>query len=395
MEAILAHEVMHVRRRDNLAAAMHMVVQALFWFHPLVWWIGARLVDERERACDADVIRLGSDPRVYAESILTMCQFYVDSPLVCVAGVTGSDLKKRIEQIMQNEAVRSLNTWRKALLLALTVAASLGPIAVGVLNAPRVHAQPPSTDALGPAFTSISVKANTTDDSRSYPWTIGPDGRFAVRNVHLRNVIVAAYRLQGGRLWEGPGWLDADRFDIEAKADGNPSNPQILSMVRRLLADRFNLRVHTETRELPIYALVLARNDASLGSQLRPSVCTDKATAPPAGPYTPAQPPPLMCGMVQTRPGSLAARWVTMEELADHGLSLNMGRVVRDRTGLTGHFDLDASWTPDTRPPGPQAYGVGPATFTALDEQLGLRLAPDTGPVEGLVIDRAGKPVQD
>ena len=84
-----------------------------------------------------------------------------------------------------------------------------------------------------------------------------------------------------------------------------------------------------------------------------------------------------------------------MEELADHGLSLNMGRVVRDRTGLTGHFDLDASWTPDTRPPGPQAYGVGPATFTALDEQLGLRLAPDTGPVERLVIDRAGKPVQD
>ena len=91
VEAILAHEVMHVRRRDNLAAAMHMVVQALFWFHPLVWWIGARLVDERERACDADVIRLGSDPRVYAESILAMCQFYVDSPLVCVAGVTGSD----------------------------------------------------------------------------------------------------------------------------------------------------------------------------------------------------------------------------------------------------------------------------------------------------------------
>ena len=75
-----------------------MVVQAIFWFHPLVWWIGARLVDERERACDEDVIRLGSEPEVYAESILKTCEFYVESPLACVAGVTGSDLKKRIEQ---------------------------------------------------------------------------------------------------------------------------------------------------------------------------------------------------------------------------------------------------------------------------------------------------------
>src|SRR2546426_3533592 len=166
------------------------------------------------------------------------------------------------------------------------------------------------------------------------------------------------------------------------------------TVVAAVVADRFTLLAHNEARELPIYALVLARSDASLGPQLRPSVCTDKAIAPPRGPYTPAQPPPLTCGMFQSRPGSLAARWITMEELADHGLSLFMGRVVRDRTGLTEHYDLDASWTPDTRPPGPQAFGVGPATFTALEEQLGLRLVSDTGPVEGLVIDRAEKPVQ-
>ena len=78
VEAILAHEVAHVRRRDNLAAMVHMAVEALFWFHPLVWWIGARLVDERERACDEDVISRGTEPDVYAESILKTCQFYVD-----------------------------------------------------------------------------------------------------------------------------------------------------------------------------------------------------------------------------------------------------------------------------------------------------------------------------
>ncbi|HEV8348022.1 MAG TPA: M56 family metallopeptidase [Vicinamibacterales bacterium] len=392
VEAILAHELTHVRRRDNLAAAMHMLVQALFWFHPLAWWIGARLVDERERACDAEVIRLGSEPRVYAESILKICQFYIESPLACVSGVTGSDLKKRIEQIMKNDAGATLNTWRKILVTGAAAVAIAGPVAVGMLGAPRLRAQSAAADAIGPAFAVASVTANTSDDSKSYPWTIGPDGRFAVKNIRLQNVIVAAYRLPIGRLWGAPGWLRVDRFDIEARAEGNPSNDQILSMVRRLLADRFNLIAHRETREIPIYALVLARSDGALGPRVTPSACTGKAAAPPPGPYIASQPPPVMCGGAQSRPGSLAARWLTMDELADHGLSPIMGRPVRNRTGLAGHFDLDATWTPDSRPPGPQAFGVGPTTFAALEEQLGLRLVPETGPVDGLVIDRVEKP---
>lgn len=75
LESVIAHELCHVRRHDNLAAALHMLVEAVFWFHPLVWWIGARLVDERERACDEEVVRLGSDPQIYAESILKVCEF--------------------------------------------------------------------------------------------------------------------------------------------------------------------------------------------------------------------------------------------------------------------------------------------------------------------------------
>ena len=104
VDAILAHEIVHVRRRDNLAAALHMLVQAACWFHPLVWWIGSRLLDERERACDEAVVAMGSDPRTYAESILRTCQWYVEAPLVCVAGVTGSNLKRRVEQIMSADA---------------------------------------------------------------------------------------------------------------------------------------------------------------------------------------------------------------------------------------------------------------------------------------------------
>src|SRR5437867_8414411 len=100
LKAIITHELCHVRRRDNLAATLHMLVEAVFWFHPLVWWIGARLVDERERACDEAVLSLGSEPHEYAQGILNVCKLYVESPLVCVSGVTGSDLKRRIHAIL-------------------------------------------------------------------------------------------------------------------------------------------------------------------------------------------------------------------------------------------------------------------------------------------------------
>jgi beta-lactamase regulating signal transducer with metallopeptidase domain len=116
LEAILAHEVWHVRRRDNLTAAMHMLVEAIFWFHPLVWWVGARLVEERERACDEQVLELGSQRQVYAESILKVCEFCVGSPLACVTGVTGADLKKRMVYIMTERIVRKLDFTKKLLL---------------------------------------------------------------------------------------------------------------------------------------------------------------------------------------------------------------------------------------------------------------------------------------
>src|SRR5678816_2318185 len=96
VRAILAHELAHVRRRDNLFAAVHMVVEAIFWFHPLVWWIGSRLVEERELACDEEVLRMGCEPTDYVQGILKVCRFYTESPLPCISGVTGADIKKRL-----------------------------------------------------------------------------------------------------------------------------------------------------------------------------------------------------------------------------------------------------------------------------------------------------------
>jgi bla regulator protein blaR1 len=141
VEAILAHEVQHVRRRDNLAAAMHMVVEAIFWFHPLVWWLGTRLVEERERACDEAVLRLGNRPEVYAESILKTCEFCVASPLACVSGVTGADLKQRIVRIMTQRSADKLGFLKKLALVAISTGAVAVPIVAGLIKAPVATAQ--------------------------------------------------------------------------------------------------------------------------------------------------------------------------------------------------------------------------------------------------------------
>lgn len=134
LEGVLAHELWHVRRRDNLTATLHAAVQAVFWFHPLTWWLGAKLVEERERACDEKVLEWGSERAKYAESILKTCQFCVGFSLTCLSSVTGADLKKRIVQVMTHQATAKLRASQKALLgTAATLAVTL-PVVFGLLN---------------------------------------------------------------------------------------------------------------------------------------------------------------------------------------------------------------------------------------------------------------------
>ena len=143
LKAILAHEVSHARSRDNLAAAMHMAVEAIFWFHPMVWWLGARLVEERELACDEAVLQLGNPPSIYAESILKTCEFCVGSDLACLSGVTGAELKKRIVRIMTPTPAEKLSPGRRLLLASVGIAAVTGPVFFGLWNTPQVRAQSP------------------------------------------------------------------------------------------------------------------------------------------------------------------------------------------------------------------------------------------------------------
>ncbi len=167
LEAILAHEVWHVRRRDNLAAALHMLVEAVFWLHPLVWWLGARLIEERERACDEAVLESGSDRQIHAESILKICEFCVGSALACVSGGTGADLKNRIARIMTERVARQLDFSRKLLLSAAGLVAVAVPIAIGLLSATQTRAQ---SQAQSTATLCLSSKSPRSNQAMESPW---------------------------------------------------------------------------------------------------------------------------------------------------------------------------------------------------------------------------------
>ena len=260
--------------------------------------------------------------------------------------------------------------------------------------------------APGPAFEVASVKPNKSGELVG---SIGgrPGGQVVVTNNTLRNIVRNAYQLQNFQIVGGPEWFDTERFDITAKAvDSNPTQQEFQSMVQRLLADRFKLVVHRETRQSPIYALVLARSDGTRGPKLTPSTtdCLALAAAAARGATPPPAPPnpngrPL-CG-TRTLPGRILAGGVTMDDLA-RNVSNFAGRMTLNRTGLQGRFDLELEFTPDqlppegTLPPGlPKPPVDGPSLFTAMQEQLGLKLDSQRGPVDVLVIDAADRPTPD
>jgi bla regulator protein blaR1 len=430
VEMILAHELSHVRRRDNLAAAIHMFVEALFWFHPLVWWIGARMVEERERACDEDVLRSVGDPQSYAESVLKVCEFYLESPLTCVSGVTGSNLKKRMERIMSNRVGETLNGWRKLFLAAAAVAALAVPIVVGMLIAPRLlAAQSPAVPgwqvAAGGkmAFDVASVKPNkaTGRPISNIPLTIDDTfaptgGLFSVTGATLRGLMVFAYKTQ--QMPVGfPGWGSSDRFDIQATAQGNTTKDQMRLMMQSLLADRFKLSAHFETRQIPVYALVLSK-EGKTGPQLKPDdgPCSTSPAdiqavngapqLPPSSPSAASQHPQIPCGALMPVPPSASGRMRIAGIKVTTALLVRMmtnpasgvDRPVLDRTGLTGTFDMDFVWAP--RPNGPPPPGFtpdpdGPTFFEAIQDALGLKLQPQTGPVDVLVIDHVEQPLEN
>ena len=164
LDSVLEHELCHWWRRDNLTGALHMLVAALFWFQPLVWWLGWRLVIERERACDEEVIQSGTERQVYADAILKVCRLYLEPPLLCAAGVSGGTLRQRIEEIMSNQVGMRLHFAKKCLLSAAAAVAIAGPVAMGLALGPQ-----------GLARAQDAIAGNSTQHYQNTEWNFGLD----------------------------------------------------------------------------------------------------------------------------------------------------------------------------------------------------------------------------
>jgi uncharacterized protein (TIGR03435 family) len=487
LEAILLHELTHVRRRDNLTAALHMVVETVFWFYPLVWWIGSRLLEEREKACDEAVLRLGGESGTYAEGILKVCEFCLESPLTCAAGVTGSDLKKRIEDIRRNRMTRQLGLGAAAVLSVMLAVPFIAPFAAGVLRAAQVSAPPAirtetipvptplpevagqrqTTPAVAIARTPVREPRTATPPVQTRdvfdvisirPATGAPPGgrgargggpgqrsggpagpapcggfvqanpgRLVATNVTLYRLITLAYGKNCRLLQEqelltgGPDWRQSVAFDIQATLpDGSPvytqqqllngDAPRLQAMLQNMLADRFGLTLHRETKEIPVYNLVIVKmgkiklSDDQTPPELPTPPPPGAAPPPPPPPPPPGQrgfePPELdqmprgAFGVGVDPPAGLVTLWAraipisTMIGFIQGGV----GRMVVDKTEPKGLYDIPRV-TVDVGP-----FDIGPGAVTVWPEimnQLGLRMDPTRGPAEVLVIDRADKPSEN
>ncbi|SEB95415.1 M56 family metallopeptidase [Terriglobus roseus] len=435
MTAVLAHEISHLRRRDNLTAAIHMVVQTLFWFHPMVWMIGRRLVKEREAACDAAVLEMRIDPAAYAEGILKVCRLYLEAPLPCVAGVTGADLKQRIRSIATGNVGRQLRRVHAVGLGVLGIVAISAPVAFGVLHAavlksamkhpsaaavlhaalspemtvtptpklrlpqappppPVPPPPPPPPDPIAtnmpaiPAMTNVQVHpSNPYMPGTGYGFEQPTDlthVRFRASNNTVADMISFAYGVQAKQIIDGPRWIDTERYDVTANVVSPQVPPeQIQAMMRRMLADHFGIRVHPARRDLQVYVLTVSKD----GHHLRPD-----ETNPHGLPRL------NLMGA-----GTLVVSNASIRDFCSSLQGYAVDRPLVDRTGLNGRWYFDLQWHPDAAffaalnmaEPRNLADDKSPPLLIAIRQQLGLNVEPTTLPMNVLVLDRASRPRAD
>jgi|HubBroStandDraft_1064217.scaffolds.fasta_scaffold08707_2 bla regulator protein BlaR1 len=295
------------------------------------------------------------------------------------------------------------------------MAAVAGAIVFGLMNTPQSRAQSPAAASTpAPAFEVVSIKPSHDGDNRMMI-RMAPGGRFEAHNIPVKLLLEQAYDIKDSQISGAPGWLDSDRYNIDAKAEDstadNQSKPdreaqqaRLRAMLQGMLADRFKLTLHHDTKEMPIYALVVAKNGPKF----------HETTAPPFDPAASGPPPgpggPMQRGQIRMMGrGDLTLTGVPLTQFADV-LSRQLGRLVVDKTGLKGEYDFTLKWSPDEgqgqmfggpggspdgRPAAPPPDANGPSVFTALQEQLGLKLESEKGPVDTIVIDHVEKPSEN
>ena len=406
LDAVLTHEREHVRRRDPLFQWLALFNRAVFWFHPAAWWLECKLSALAEEACDAAVLDRGHDPREYSEWLLELARAVQQAGTrvnVVAMAMPGSYLPQRIKNIIGGVRSPRISGTRMACAV-VTCAIPMAVFAAGTLDhVPQLLTfplpatpvpQPPILIAQAPApakepaaqmapekplsFDVASIKPFSNSGrggGRGAPdgaaQAIVPNGGGALRfmpgrvisapsGVTARRLILEAYHLTPYQLSKGPGWLDSDGFSLEGKADGADEN-QLRRMLQTLLAERFGLAMRRETKELPVYALVVGKNGTKLhewkeGDQM-----------------------PEFHGENNFRDRG------TMQHFADF-LSNNqaVGRPVLDKTGLKGIYVIYVEW------------GANFDDFLPeMQEQLGLRLESQKGPVDFFTIDQIDRPTSN
>jgi bla regulator protein blaR1 len=406
-KAVIAHELCHVRRRDNLVGAIQMLVETVFWFHPLTWWIEKRIVEERERACDEEVVNVGNERRVYAQSILKICELYLESPMTCVAGISGSSLRMRIEAILNQRIANKLNGGTKALVAAAALLALAAPIVIGLLDGATVRAQtvsptlrfevasvrPAQPDGRGPRTSGIPGPNNTDP------------GRFTA-HTHLLSLVLTAYDIPIYRLSDTQD-LYTRQVDIQAKMPVDTTREQFDVMLQNLLADRFGLKVHWTTRQIGIYALVVAKGGPKLklaapdsppgskdaGKSLADRVGSDGFPIPPPGNGA-------WIGVAPAGKMIMRGHNETAAEMARAIGVRTLDGPLTDATGLTGNYDYTVFWSMQATSAVLRGMPLdepdGPSIFDAVQEQLGLKIEKRKGPVQMLVVDHVdNKPTEN
>jgi uncharacterized protein (TIGR03435 family) len=425
----LRHEIEHVARWDFLTHCVTRIVCAAYWFHPLVWAAWRRLRLEAERACDDAVLREG-DASDFASLLVSIAQrgaIDTRQPVLAMAG--HDDLAARIAAVLNHSQARGPVAGRSA--MASIVTASLVTLGMAPITVTRAMPQTQATVATAPRlrFETVSLKRNQGDDKPIMYFTgdaggkpgVGADGRvqwMTATNLTARFLLWNAYSLElrGDdradlhQIDNAPDWIDSDRFDLVAKAASLSTADEMHEMTQSLLAERFKLVAHVESKDFPIYALVSSRSDGNLGPRMVPSQidCTSMVGA--------SSP----CGLSGTS-GRLVGRGVTMAQLIkalpNHliggGHRVFIGRRLIDGTGLSGPFDFTVEWTPDTisrehfapSDAAPQlsqyrefpfpVESKAPNFVKALHEQLGLMLETRWTPEPVLVIDQIDRPFEN
>jgi uncharacterized protein (TIGR03435 family) len=240
-----------------------------------------------------------------------------------------------------------------------------------------------------PQFEVASLKRNSSGSPAINLG--GSPGRYSATNASLRLLMQIAYKVEDFQIVGAPGWIDSERYDIEAKAEGTPSRQEIIGpMLQALIEERFKLAMHGETRDLPVYFLTVAKS----GSKLKSEPCL---TREPNQPIPPGTRQSAYCGYGGIGDGTLRATGAPIEVLANF-LSNILKRKVLDKTGLSGDFDVNLKWAPDLSTPGNNpstTADAGPSIFTAIEEQLGLKLESGKAPIDVLVIDYVQRPSEN